>query len=85
MLKLSGIKLMFDDPEAHVVKVCEGTSGNLNSMFQDIIAGRRTEIDFINGAISAQAKSLGLQAPVNETLALLIRSLEATLAHRVSS
>ncbi len=85
IVKTSGIKLMFDDPEAHVVKVCEGTSGNLNSMFQDIIAGRRTEIDFINGAISTQAKSLGLQAPVNETLALLIRSLEATLAHRVSN
>ncbi|MFH0959162.1 MAG: ketopantoate reductase C-terminal domain-containing protein, partial [Pseudomonadota bacterium] len=59
-------------------RVCKGTSGNLNSMLQDILAGRRTEIDFINGAIAAQAKSLGLEAPVNETLAMLIRSLEVT-------
>jgi 2-dehydropantoate 2-reductase len=85
IVKTRGIKLMFDDPEAHVVKVCEGTSGNLNSMFQDIIAGRRTEIDFINGAIAAQAKSIGLEAPVNETLALLIRSLEDTSTLRVSN
>ncbi len=85
IVKTSRIKLMFDDPEAHVVKVCEGTSGNLNSMFQDIVAGRKTEIDFINGAIATQAKSLGLEAPVNETLALLIKSLEASSADRVSN
>jgi len=84
IVNAKGIKLVFDDPEEQVVKVCEGTSGNLNSMFQDIIAGRKTEIDFINGAIVAQAKSLGLEAPVNQTLALLIRSLEATSEVRVS-
>jgi 2-dehydropantoate 2-reductase len=78
------IQLIFDDPEAQVVEVCKGTAGNLNSMFQDIIAGRKTEIDFINGAIADQAKNLGLEAPVNGTLAMLIRSMEATSEVRVN-
>ncbi|MGC8659174.1 MAG: ketopantoate reductase family protein [Desulfomonilaceae bacterium] len=82
-LAVKGIKLMFDDPEAHVIEVCKGTSSNLNSMFQDILAGRRTEIDFINGAIVQQSKSAGLKAPVNETLTLLIKSLESTPHLRV--
>ena len=83
LLAVKGIKLMFDDPEAHVIEVCKGTYGNLNSMFQDIVAGRRTEIDFINGAIVEQSKSVGLEAPVNETLTLLIKSLESTERFRV--
>jgi len=78
LVEAKGIKLIFQDPESEVLKVCKGTSGNLNSMLQDILAGRRTEIDFINGAIAVHARSLGLKAPVNETLTMLIRSLEAT-------
>jgi len=78
-----GINLIYDDPEDQVIKVCEGTAGNLNSMFQDVMACRRTEIDFINGAVASQAKALGLEAPVNETLALLIKSMESTYGIRV--
>lgn len=70
------IRLVFDNPEGHVLDVCRGTAQNVNSMFQDILAGRKTEIDFINGAISAQAQTLGLSAPVNQTLALMIGMLE---------
>ncbi|MCX5873815.1 MAG: ketopantoate reductase family protein [Deltaproteobacteria bacterium] len=84
IVEAKGIQLIFDDPEAQVIQVCKGTAGNLNSMFQDIIAGRKTEIDFINGAIAEQAKNHGLEAPVNETLAMLIRSMEATSEVRVS-
>jgi 2-dehydropantoate 2-reductase len=47
------------------------------SMLQDIQAKRRTEIDFINGAIVAHARALGLPAPVNETLFRLVKTLEA--------
>ena len=78
VVEAKGIRLIFQEPETEIFKVCAGTSGNLNSMFQDILAGRRTEIDFINGAIAAHARSLNLEAPVNETLTMLIRSLEAT-------
>ncbi len=52
-------------------------------MFQDIIAGRRTEIEFINGALAEEAQSVGIRAPVNRTLARLIKALETTADLRV--
>ncbi|MBI5568963.1 MAG: 2-dehydropantoate 2-reductase [Desulfomonile tiedjei] len=84
IVREKGIALIFDDPEARVIEVCKGTAENLNSMFQDILAGRATEIDYINGAIAREAAALGISAEVNRTLALLIKSLEATADKRVA-
>jgi len=78
-----GVRLIFDDPEDRVLAVCQGTANNVNSMLQDILAGRRTEIDFINGSIAREAEQLGLSAPVNRTLTQLIKALEATTERRV--
>ncbi|MBM4326740.1 MAG: 2-dehydropantoate 2-reductase [Deltaproteobacteria bacterium] len=78
-----GISLIFEDPEAQVAQVCEATSGNLNSMLQDILAGRRTEIDFINTAVAREAEALGIDATVNRTLGLLVKSLELTAQRRI--
>ncbi len=78
-----GVSLIFDDPAQRVVEVCEGTAANINSMFQDIRAGRRTEIDFINGAVAKEASFLGISAPVNNALALLVKTLESTGDKRV--
>jgi 2-dehydropantoate 2-reductase len=46
------------------------------SMLQDVLAGRPTEIEFINGAIARAAERAGLAAPVNQTLRRLVRLLE---------
>jgi 2-dehydropantoate 2-reductase len=78
-----GVRLIYDDPAAQVIAVCRGTAQNLNSMFQDIRSGRRTEIDFINAAVAREADALGLSARTNKTLALLIKSLEGTAQGRV--
>jgi 2-dehydropantoate 2-reductase len=83
VVKARGIKLIFDDPEAQVVAVCEATATNLNSMFQDIRLGRKTEIDFINGAVAREAEAVGVPAPTNRTLALIIEAMEATADQRV--
>jgi 2-dehydropantoate 2-reductase len=84
IVRAKKINLIFDDPESLVITVCRGTSANLNSMFQDILAGRRTEIDFINGALAGEAEDVGVPAPVNRTLALLIKALEGTVGQRVT-
>lgn len=46
------------------------------SMLQDILKGRKTEIDFINGAAISAARSFGLTLPVNETVYRLVKTLE---------
>ncbi|MEW6530440.1 MAG: 2-dehydropantoate 2-reductase [Thermodesulfobacteriota bacterium] len=83
VVRAKGISLIFEDPEAQVVQVCEATAGNLNSMLQDILAGRRTEIDFINVAVAREGEALGIDAAVNRTLGLLIKSLELTAQQRI--
>ncbi|MBS1240561.1 MAG: panE [Proteobacteria bacterium] len=50
------------------------------SMLQDVKAGRRTEVDSINGAIVEAAKRAGVEAPVTETLWRLVKLEEAKLA-----
>ena len=49
-------------------------------MLQDVKAGRRTEVDAINGAIVEAAQAKGLAAPVTQTLWHLVKLEEAKLA-----
>ena len=50
------------------------------SMLQDVKAGRRTEVDAINGAIVEAGRAAGVAAPVLETLWRLVKLEEAKLA-----
>jgi 2-dehydropantoate 2-reductase len=45
-------------------------------MHQDIRAGKRTEIQSINGAVARLGREHGLAAPVNETLTRLVKIIE---------
>lgn len=47
-----------------------------SSMWEDLEAGRQTEVDWINGEVLRLAESLGQPAPINERLVALIRSAE---------
>jgi 2-dehydropantoate 2-reductase len=48
-----------------------------SSTCEDLRAGRRTEIDYINGEIVRLAEKLGRQAPANARVVGLIRAAEA--------
>jgi 2-dehydropantoate 2-reductase len=81
--KRKRIKLSYDDPIQKVESVCKGTASNVSSMLQDVLNKKRTEIDYINGAITRQAKALGIQTPVNDTLANLVKAIESSYSETV--
>lgn len=70
------IKLPYVDPVKKLADVCEATRGNVNSMLQDVMNKKRTEIDTINGAVVREAKKLRMDAPVNRALTLLVKAVE---------
>ena len=45
-------------------------------MLQDLLAGRATEIEAINGAVARAAAAAGIATPVTSTLADLVRLVE---------
>jgi len=59
-----------------VKEVILATRNNKSSMLQDIERGKRTEIDFINGAIVKVAEQLGINVPYNRMMWLLIKGVE---------
>jgi len=58
--------------------VAKKTYNNKNSMLQDVLKGKPTEIDFINGRIVEFGKKLGIEVVTNELLAALIKGLEGS-------
>lgn len=59
---------------------CTKHPDHIPSMLQDLLSKRRTEVDALNGAVVEFAKQAGLQAPLNDTLATLVRLAE--LSHQ---
>jgi 2-dehydropantoate 2-reductase len=70
-----GIRLPDPDIRATIKEHC-WKKYNKPSMLQHVEQGKRTEIDALNGALVREAKALGLEAPFNEALTLLIKGLE---------
>ena len=54
--------------------------GHKPSMLQDMLAGRPTEVESLNGAVVREAEALGMTVPITETLYLLVRTLESAVA-----
>lgn len=56
-----------------------GPSRNLASMYQDLLRGRPTEIDFMNGAVAALGERHGIPCPANRALTQIIKALQGSL------
>ena len=70
------IDLSFDDPVEHVRAFGARMPDARPSMLLDHLAGRRSEIDHINGAIPEIGAEFGVPAPYNEVISSLVRALE---------
>ena len=72
-----GIELTTEDPVRYALGTAKATGDNINSMLQDIMAGKRTEIDSITGEIIRLGKELGIDTPSNETVYALVKAIES--------
>ena len=70
-----GVALPFADPLAHTETICRASAPNHSSMLQDVERGRPTEVDSINGIITAEGRRLGVPTPLNEMVWRLIRAM----------
>ncbi|MCU0821107.1 MAG: 2-dehydropantoate 2-reductase [Spirochaetes bacterium] len=74
-----GVKLDADEMIELTRSVCVRTFQNLCSMLQDVKAGRRTEIDNINGIIVEYGRQNSIDISVNEAVYRLIKAREMIL------
>ena len=70
-----GIEL-HGDPRQLVQKGANAPGKHRASMFQDVLAKRQTEVDFMNGAIAQAGEKHGVPTPLNKALWELIKGLE---------
>ena len=57
--------------EADVSRDARSRGGGRPSMLQDVMRGRRTEIDYLNGYVVDQGQAIGVATPVNEAVVRL--------------
>lgn len=72
------VKLEVENPVEEVFRVAKATYNNKNSMLMDILRGKRTEIDYINGAIWKASLKTPTDASLNRTLYLMVKALESS-------
>jgi 2-dehydropantoate 2-reductase len=71
-----GISFIHEDMLEAVREVARRTAKNISSMLQDVRNKRRTEVQFINGAVLEKGTELGVACPINAALTNLVLALE---------
>ena len=79
--KVAGISLpIFADPKAAIAgayKIAEQMAATRSSTAQDMMRGKKTEIDSLNGFIVHQGRKLGVATPINHALFTLVKLAES--------
>ena len=66
----------------HAIEYMSKAGDHKPSMLMDIEAGRRTEVDYINGKFVEYGLRAGLDTPFNKTLMSLVKGLESSIESR---
>jgi len=64
------------------MKLGKGMQGALSSTAHDLIRGRRTEIDALNGFVVHRGAELGVPTPANQALVALVKLREHVASDR---
>ena len=64
---------------AGALKIASQMSGAISSTGQDLMRGKRTEIDSLNGYIARRGAELGVPTPVNHALFTLVKLAEESI------
>lgn len=64
------------DPRQLVEKGARAPGKHKASMLQDVLAGRQTEVDFMNGAIVEWGEKVGVRTPLNRAMWALVKGVE---------
>jgi 2-dehydropantoate 2-reductase len=75
--RAKGIKLGFDDPIRYVRDFGSKIPNARPSMLLDHMAGKKAEIDNINGAIPREGAKVGVATPVNSMIVALLKAKES--------
>jgi len=74
-----GINITFDEAwKAYTVDLLPKVRDHYPSATQDIMNKRKTEVDFLNGAVVRGGKETGIPTPVNEVIVMLSHILQDT-------
>lgn len=72
----AGVRLPAQDLVATTWQLADSMAETLSSTAQDVLRGKRTEIDALNGYVARRGAELGVATPVNQTLHALVKLLE---------
>lgn len=75
--RAQGFDVNEEDEAAQVIDVLQRVGPAKPSMLQDTEAGRRTEIESVNGAVVDAADRLGIPVPYNRAMVALMRGWES--------
>ncbi|MDQ2918350.1 MAG: 2-dehydropantoate 2-reductase [Verrucomicrobiota bacterium] len=68
--------IQFESDFLSTINEVYAPSHNIASMRQDLMRGRKTEIDYLNGAVVSLGEKHGIDCPVNRSLTTIIKAME---------
>ncbi|MFQ5912520.1 MAG: ketopantoate reductase family protein [Nitrospinota bacterium] len=71
---LEGIQIDPEEAQEFFQTTAAATAENENSMLRDVLTGKWTEIDYLNGYIARRGKERGVAVPVNSALAAWVKA-----------
>lgn len=75
-----GMHTSSDSLYDYVLNVIDSTAANTSSMLQDVMAQRRTEIEYITGYLLRRARAHGIAVPANSRLYEIVKRKESHYA-----